>query len=756
VAQVACSIDGGGSSSVQLERACDGALAAARLDGFKARVLTTPLTAPPAVVQHTYATTWQLRTTSTKVRCATAAHSAIVLGARPSERSVEATVPGDGGCPVHSAAPWEAIAVVVRLLADARDELCVVGAALRVVQSHAAAPAQRAAVWLLTGGAADDGRAESVGVVHGGLCGLARAARAEVAMLPLLWAGAPSVEGSVATGLRGVSAIGDDEPEVRRDGSGAWHVPRLRLHDCAHPLIGAQASAASHFVLGGTSGLGLLAVRWLAAAVNAATTVAASRSGVLTVEPRARDEWTSARARRSPACMARCDIAHATHARRLAGAFNGENLTLRGVWHAAGVVVDAVLQRQTVPALARVCAPKLRGAVALHFAGCGPLRSYALFSSVAALLGGAGQANYSAANAGLDALASRRRAHGMPSVCVQWGAWAEAGMATRGAAGARAAAMAATAGVGLVQLAAGLAALHAAVAHSDTPPVLGMVPMDWTRVLSGDMRPTPAFLSAFVPSRMTPTETHRSSTRPTAASSVHASAVSVASVLELVHRVAGGAVDADAPLMEAGVDSLGAVELRNMLQQRVPLALPSTLIFDHPTARQLTIHLGAGTPGCGAVHHPREPLSSSEASALVQICSESCTLPMCVRGALQFRHASASGSDLLSEVPRSRWDEADVSILAAHLPAPVASRARHGGFLSSAQLFDSTGFAISPAEASAMDPQQRLLLEHAYAALYTEGSRRASSLGSVTAVNVGQWVRPQGGACTLRRPRRQQ
>jgi acyl carrier protein len=55
----------------------------------------------------------------------------------------------------------------------------------------------------------------------------------------------------------------------------------------------------------------------------------------------------------------------------------------------------------------------------------------------------------------------------------------------------------------------------------------------------------------------------------------------------MVEDVAGHAVDADEPLMEAGVDSLGAVELRNQLQRAVGEEVPSTLMFNHPTARHL-------------------------------------------------------------------------------------------------------------------------------------------------------------------------
>ena len=155
--------------------------------------------------------------------------------------------------------------------------------------------------------------------------------------------------------------------------------------------------------------------------------------------------------------------------------------------------------------------------------------------------------------------------------------------------------------------------------------------------------------------------------------------VSLEVVLDMVKRTAGASVDADAPLMEAGVDSLGAVELRNQLQGAASgQSLPSTLVFDHPTARQLASVLQPDQPAKEIATSLASPVIC--AGSGVGIDGLSALLPS---GASSLRMAARMvecGFDAIVQVPTARWD---VHAQPA-LPEPIASRVRHAGFVQGA------------------------------------------------------------------------
>ncbi|WP_127112105.1 type I polyketide synthase [Shimia sediminis] len=188
---------------------------------------------------------------------------------------------------------------------------------------------------------------------------------------------------------------------------------------------------ASYLVTGGLGGFGLRVAQWMAEQ-GAGTLVLASRSGAKTDDANA--AVAALEAQGVKVLPLAVDVSNSDAVDRMMEVIRTQAAPLAGVFHAAAVLEDGLMQDMSDSQFASVMNAKAGGAWNLHRATRDlNLEQFVLFSSVSALVGNAGQANYAAANTFLDALAHLRRNQGLVGTSINWGALAEVGMAARDA-----------------------------------------------------------------------------------------------------------------------------------------------------------------------------------------------------------------------------------------------------------------------------------------------------------------------------------
>jgi myxalamid-type polyketide synthase MxaE and MxaD len=449
-------------------------------------------------------------------------------------------------------------------------------------------------VWFLTRQAHSVVAGDVVDCTQTPVWGLARAVAEEH---PLVWAGVVDVaigaERETAAALAGALLADDAEDQIAiRDGRRSG-LRLVRTTPATHQL--AVRPTATYLIAGGLGNLGLQVARWLVGR-GARRVALVGRRGLPS-----RDQWSTVLAGHQAECIAAiremetvgaevfvgtADIAVAADLERVLSEIGRRGWPpIAGVFQCAGVAhgqLVAHLDEETFDTVWRSKVPGtwnlLEGTAHL------PLDCFVMFSSIAALLPFPGQASYAASNAFVDAAAATYRARGRRVLAIDWGQWADIGMAAelgrRGALGGRRGFK----GLGADQ------ALNALgrVAGDSQRSQLAVMSFNW-REWRSNATATPLFAALAATEQDAPADL--------AASDLSAQ-LSTAVDQEQRRRVLEGFLQAQlatvlkrpasrieltAPVRSMGLDSLMALELRNRIEGGTGLRLPATLAWNYPT-----------------------------------------------------------------------------------------------------------------------------------------------------------------------------
>ena len=266
---------------------------------------------------------------------------------------------------------------------------------------------------------------------------------------------------------------------------------------------------------------------------------------------------------------------------------NGLSSPIQFLFHASGILQDALLDKQSAESFRKCFAPKIGAVERIDFVGkYSSIEGISLFSSVASLLGGAGQANYAAANAAFDAWSSMMQVCGFHSISVQWGAWASIGMVTESVLH-----RLQRTGQGSISADQALATLSILLGGCNThaQPVLTVNDFDWSTYLKSSC--PPLFEEFKSDNTFASWQAHLNSVKKSKFRWEDSQSTSLQAIREIVHQqvesaivqVLGTRVGENEPLMSAGLDSLGSVEFTNILANNLGIQVPGTLIFDYPS-----------------------------------------------------------------------------------------------------------------------------------------------------------------------------
>ncbi|MCN4269927.1 type I polyketide synthase, partial [Mycobacterium tuberculosis] len=386
-------------------------------------------------------------------------------------------------------------------------------------------------------------------------------------------------------------------PAAYRFVSQARHIGKVVLTIPDGPGGQSGLAGGTVVVTGGTGMAGSAVATHLVRRHGVANLVLVSRSGEQA--DRAAEVAALLREGGAQVAVVSCDVADRDALAALLAGLD-PRYPLKGVFHAAGVLDDAVITGLTPDRVDTVLRAKVDGAWNLHeLTEDMDLSAFVVFSSMAGIVGTPAQGNYAAANAFLDGLVAYRRSRGLAGLSVAWGLWEQASAMTRHL-GERDRARMTQAGLAPLTTEQALGFLDTALqadravvvaARLDRAALAGAgaaLPALFSQLAAGptrrriDAADTAVSMSGLV-SRLhalTPERRQRELTD-----------LVISNAAAVLGRSSSVDINAHKAFQDLGFDSLTAVELRNRLKTATGLTLSPTLIFDYPTPATLAEHL---------------------------------------------------------------------------------------------------------------------------------------------------------------------
>ncbi len=498
---------------------------------------------------------------------------------------------------------------------------------------------------------------------------------------------------------------------------------------------------ASYIVTGGLGDLGIKVVHWLVSK-GAKNIICIGRKN--SISDYAKNTISDIEKEGVVIKVMQVDVADAKQMQDFFTEIKNTMPPLKGIIHSAGVVDDGMLMGQNIERFKNVFRPKVDGLWNLHLLSENiSLDFFVCFSSMAAIWAFPGQGNYAAANAFMDALMKYRRQNGLAGTSINWGPWAEIGMAAR----LNAANQNRMHNNGIIPI-----APDEAIQQLDTIILNGMsqaavFTMDWKKIEKlVEHGGNPLLFEEFAQM-----ESEAEKLKNTGFILKELEQLEIAKrknylliyVQKEIAKVLAisdpTSIEERKPLFDLGLDSFMAVELKNKLENDLNIKLNASLLFNYPNLEAIINYLTSDVIPIKFFEKIEKNVFDKTALKLknepIVIVGMGCRFPGSANNIDDFWKLLYNNELAISEIPADRWNINEW--YDPNINAKGKMYTKYGGFADKVQYFDAAFFGISPREALYMDPQQRLLLEVCWHALENANISPNDLYKSLTGVFIG-------------------